>query len=97
MRKKDFSEADEAKVQAQIASDPDAPEASDVELAGARPFAEAFPALAESIRRGRGRPASASPRVALTLRIERETIERFKATGKGWQTRMNDALRKAAP
>jgi len=34
-----------------------------------------------------------SPEVALTLRYEAEVVEAFKATGKGWQSRMNAALR----
>jgi uncharacterized protein (DUF4415 family) len=41
----------------------------------------------------RGRPAVASPKRTLTVRYDAEVIEAFKATGKGWQTRMNDALK----
>ena len=41
----------------------------------------------------RGRPRTDSPKVALTVRYDAEVVEAFKATGKGWQTRMNDALR----
>lgn len=37
-----------------------------------------------------GRPASGKVRVTMLLRPE--TIARFKATGKGWQARMSDAL-----
>lgn len=47
-------QTDEARIQAMIASDPDAPEASDAQLAAAKPFAEAFPALAEKMRRNPG-------------------------------------------
>jgi hypothetical protein len=46
-----LSDADEARVQAMIASDPDAPEATDEQLAAARPFTEALPALAETVRK----------------------------------------------
>lgn len=52
-----LSDKEEAEIQRKIASDPDAPEATDDQLAQARPFAEAFPDLAESIKRSRGRPA----------------------------------------
>ncbi len=45
---------DEARVQRLIASDPDAPEATDAQIALARPFAEAFPALAEVMRKASG-------------------------------------------
>jgi uncharacterized protein (DUF4415 family) len=30
--------------------------------------------------------------VAVTVRFSPEVVEYFKATGEGWQTRMNDAL-----
>ena len=49
-----ISDEEEARIQALIASDPDAPEATDEQLARARPFAEANPDLMESIRRARG-------------------------------------------
>lgn len=41
----------------------------------------------------RGRPRKDSPKVALTVRYDAEVVEAFKATGKGWQTRMNAALK----
>jgi uncharacterized protein (DUF4415 family) len=44
----------------------------------------------------RGRPKSANPKVAQTLRLDSDVLAYFKATGAGWQTRMNEALRKAA-
>ena len=47
---------DEARVQRLIASDPDAPEATDVQIALARPLAKAFPALAEAMRKASSPP-----------------------------------------
>ncbi|PYF12981.1 hypothetical protein C8J30_101366 [Rhodobacter viridis] len=47
---------DEARVQRLIASDPDAPDApgaTDAQLAQARPFGEVFPALAEAMRKNK--------------------------------------------
>ncbi|WP_203595027.1 MULTISPECIES: BrnA antitoxin family protein [Roseobacteraceae] len=94
MTKKPLSEAE---VQAMIASDPDAPEATDAQLAQAKPFTEAFPALAEKMRKSAGgRPKAANPKVAISLRLDPEVVARFKADGPGWQTRMNEALRHAA-
>ncbi|MDB6183257.1 BrnA antitoxin family protein [Paracoccus fistulariae] len=94
MTKKPISEA---KVQAMIASDPDAPEATDAQLAQAKPFSEAFPALAEKMRRNLGgRPKAENPKVAVSLRLDPEVVSRFKEKGPGWQTRMNEALRQAA-
>lgn len=48
-------------------------------------------AFAAALRRGR--PKSATPKQALTVRYDAEVVEAFKATGKGWQTRMNAALK----
>jgi len=35
-------------------------------------------------------------KVAVSLRLTRKMVERFKADGPGWQTRMDKALKKAA-
>lgn len=73
----------------------DNPEMTEAELKELRPFREVFPELAASIDRKLGRPKAASPKKAISLRLDAEVIERFKATGDGWQSRMNEALRKA--
>ena len=86
-RKIELTDAEEAAIQAQIAADSDAPEATDAELSQAKSFGNSFPDVMESIRRSRGRPAVANPR---------KQISKFKSTGKGWQSRVNEALRKAA-
>jgi uncharacterized protein (DUF4415 family) len=44
----------------------------------------------------RGRPKSASPKQQVTLRLDRDVLERFRAGGAGWQSRINEALRQAA-
>ena len=44
----------------------------------------------------RGRPKSGNPKIAQTLRLDSDVLDFFKASGAGWQTRMNEALRKAA-
>jgi uncharacterized protein (DUF4415 family) len=41
-----------------------------------------------------GRPLSASPRKSISLRLPPEVIERWRATGPGWQTRMAERLSK---
>lgn len=87
----------EEQIQRMIDSDPDAPEATDKQLAQAKPFDTVFPALADAMRRNvGGRPKSENPKVAVSLRLDQEVVARFKASGPGWQTRMNDALRDAA-
>ena len=95
-RKPVLTDAEEAAIQTQIASDEDAAEATDAQLAEAKSFAEVFPDLMEVIRRGRGRPALANPRKQISLRLDGDVIEKFKSTGKGWHGRVNEALRKAA-
>ena len=41
-----------------------------------------------------GRPPSANPKRQVTLRLDPDVIEKFRATGKGWQSRINAELRK---
>jgi uncharacterized protein (DUF4415 family) len=48
-----------------------------------------------SIKRGRGRPAVAVKRPTLNMRVDPDVLDAFKATGQGWQTRINAALRDA--
>lgn len=43
-----------------------------------------------------GRPRSESPKRMVTLRLDVDLLDRLKAEGAGWQTRINEALRKAA-
>ena len=91
-----LTDEEEARIQQQIAADPDAPEASDEALAQARPFIEAFPQFADAVRRSRGRPPIAQPKQQISLRLDPEVIAAYKRTGKGWQGRINEILRKAA-
>ncbi len=42
-----------------------------------------------------GRPLSVNPKRQVTLRLDPDVIEKFRATGKGWQSRINAELRKA--
>ena len=44
----------------------------------------------------RGRPKSASPKEAVNLRLDADVLGYFRTTGPGWQSRINEALRKAA-
>ncbi|MBL9074908.1 BrnA antitoxin family protein [Tabrizicola sp.] len=44
----------------------------------------------------RGRPLAAAPKISTTIRLDPEVIAHFKADGPGWQSRINEALRKAA-
>jgi len=65
-----------------------------------RPAREALPEqvgekVAKAFLKPRGRPALPPDQrqMALNMRADRDVVEAFKATGDGWQTRINDALR----
>src|ERR1700758_3291455 len=73
----------------------DSPEWTEADFARARPFAEALPELAKSIRKGRG-PNKAPTKKLVSLRLSRDVIEHFKSQGRGWQSRIDETLRKAA-
>jgi uncharacterized protein (DUF4415 family) len=46
-----------------------------------------------NVKRGRGRPVSAVKRPTLNMRVDADVLDAFKATGPGWQTRINDVLK----
>jgi uncharacterized protein (DUF4415 family) len=48
-----------------------------------------------TIKRGRGRPAVPVKRPTLNMRVDADILEALKATGPGWQTRINELLRDA--
>lgn len=58
-------------------------------------FEEADAYQGETLVR-RGRPKSDNPKQPITIRLDRDLVEWFKQTGDGWQTRMNNELRKVA-
>jgi uncharacterized protein (DUF4415 family) len=72
-------EAD-ARLTAAALADPDNP-----------PLNEDAPAIGKRI----GRPPSPAPKALVTVRIDPDVLARLKADGAGWQTRLNDILRKS--
>ncbi|GGE16964.1 hypothetical protein GCM10011390_40080 [Aureimonas endophytica] len=73
----------------------DNPEWTEEDFAKAKPFAEVFPGLAESLRRDRDHPARQEKRQEVRLRLDADVVAKFKATGKGWQSRINEVLKNA--
>jgi len=53
--------------------------------------------LARATTNKGGRPRSANPRKAISLRLPADVIAAWRATGPGWQTRMADRLSKVRP
>ena len=43
-----------------------------------------------------GPPKKTAPKTAINLRLDPDVLAYFRATGSGWQSRINAALRKAA-
>jgi len=87
--KRPLTDAEEAEVQAMIASDPDAPELTDEQARTRLSFADAM-------KRGRSRPALPNAREPVTLRLEAEVIDRFKAKGEDWRAIMAKTLKDAS-
>jgi uncharacterized protein (DUF4415 family) len=73
--------------------DVQSPELTAEQIAKARPFAEVFPELAASIRKGRG-PNKAPTKKLVSLRLSGQVIEAYKAKGPGWQSRIDADLRR---
>lgn len=55
-------------------------------------YAAVQSALAQKRRRGERGPQVAPTKQLVSVRYSPEVLQYFKATGSGWQTRMNDAL-----
>jgi uncharacterized protein (DUF4415 family) len=72
---------EDAEITVAAASDPDARPFTEEELEAARP------------RMRVGRPPAAVTKERITIRLSREVVARFRATGAGWQTRMDAALK----
>ncbi|EOV0284151.1 BrnA antitoxin family protein [Salmonella enterica] len=52
-----------------------------------------FPYSQLKTLRRKGRPVTDCPKVSVNIRYSPEVVDAFRATGSGWQTRMNAALK----
>ena len=75
-------------------SDRENPEWTAADFARARPAAEVVPEIVAAYRRYRG-PQKRPTKKLVSLRLDPDVIERFRASGRGWQARINATLRKA--
>lgn len=73
--------AEDAAITAAAMADPDALPFTDAEWTQVKPLAR------------RGRPLGSGSKTQVTLRLDVEVVEKFRASGDGWQTRINDALK----
>ena len=72
------TDSEDAQITAAALTDPDNLPLTDAELS--------------QFKRVRGRPLGSGKKEQVTLRLDVQILEQFKATGSGWQTRINDAL-----
>ncbi|HFW4798935.1 TPA: BrnA antitoxin family protein [Salmonella enterica subsp. diarizonae serovar 60-67:z35:-] len=80
------SDEEDAKLREAAKSDPDTMLLED-EAVKLVPYSQL-----KSLRR-KGRPVSDCPKVSVNVRYSPEVVDAFRATGSGWQTRMNAALK----
>ncbi|MFC3075876.1 BrnA antitoxin family protein [Shinella pollutisoli] len=78
----------------------DNPPLTQEEIENLRPAKEVLPpaffkALGQA-RKAKGRPRTVLTKRSVTIRLDPDLVDHYKATGKGWQSRMNDDLRKIA-
>jgi uncharacterized protein (DUF4415 family) len=88
---------EDAAIDMGISRDQDNPELSKEWLSRAKPanaaLAPEIYAELLAIKRPRGRPKADETKVFTGIRLDADLIAAFKATGSGWQTRVNAALR----
>jgi uncharacterized protein (DUF4415 family) len=86
---------EDARITAAALADPDAQPMTDEQLARLRPAREVLsPALYEALTAKRGgRPKSETPKVFTGIRFDADVLAALRATGKGWQTRVNEVMR----
>ncbi|TNM65892.1 BrnA antitoxin family protein [Aliirhizobium smilacinae] len=99
-RFRELTDEEEARIQKAAKEDPDNPPLTDEKLARMRPAREVMPMeffeAIDEMRKARGRPKIEAPKVAVTLRLDPDVLDKFKSSGKDWRGRMAEELRKAA-
>jgi uncharacterized protein (DUF4415 family) len=65
---------------------------TEADFARARPMKDVMPQIVEAMKRGRGRPKLETPKARVPRRLDSEVVAAYKATGEGWQSRINDTL-----
>lgn len=76
--------------------DDDNPEWTEADFARARPPEEVLPPdILAQFKNWRG-PQKAPTKIPVSLRLSADVVKHFKDGGPGWQSRIDDALRKVA-
>lgn len=87
-----MTDAEKAEIQRGIDSDPDSPELTDRDFARMRPADDELVSLAKRARGQRG-PGKAPKKQQINVRLDPDVLDRLRATGPGWQSRINVAVR----
>lgn len=67
-------------------------ELGEIDFARAKRLSDLPDGMQAKLRKGRG-PQKTPTKELISLRVSRDVLGRFRATGEGWQTRMDEALR----
>lgn len=78
-----------------VVFDEDNPEWTDEDFARARPASELPPEILKNFPNTRG-AQKAPTKVPVSLRLSPDVVAHYRATGPGWQRRIDEDLRKAA-
>lgn len=73
--------AEDAAITAAAVSDPDAVPFTNAEWEAVKPLVR------------RGRPLGSGTKAQVTLRLDVDVVDKFRASGDGWQTRINEVLK----
>ncbi len=79
----------------EVAHSEDIPELTAEDFARARPTKEMFPDIIKAFERMRGKrgPQKSPVKERVGLRLDADVVEHFRATGSGWQARVNEILK----
>ena len=88
--------AEDRRINRGIAHDPDTFEATAKDFARAKPARDVLPANVYEAARRRGQrgPQKEPKKAPVSLRVDPDVLDAYAATGKGYQARMNEVLRR---
>ena len=75
--------------------DDENPEWTAEDTAMAQPLREVFPAQYEAWKKARGRPPVETPKVHIGFRLATDVVQALRATGRGYNARVEKLLREA--
>ena len=90
-----ISDEEDAELTRAAAADPDNPIIDERMFARMRPAAEVAPEIVRRARGQRGPQKSKPVKTLISLRLDPDVVQHFRRGGRGWQSRINQALREA--